>query len=494
MDDGQFAKMNDAIIRLNFYTESQKDISFLLPIVSLSQNGWPMILGVVLGILLLFLLLLLLAVRRRRENEKRLPHKDIDEEHSLGLFEHPSLNEDKSYIDSQLSRISDSESSFGRKRENNDHDGTSVDLSVASSFPTVNYNTIVRINSNSQLDVLNSYVYDRNFSDFDARSDNRLTFSRAEPEISTRPKLTGSITGLMTASGVLRLNNVYSESDNRDNKHLSDIESRSIRSSKSVRGKRFAQDDGFYPSFYIESTEDGYSSEPLKNDGSRFGKRANSSILSSLHKRATIDPSGHDPTNIGVLRLNDERGYQSSDESPYMSSSIKSRTRKSSQLTRIARKKNQKEKLNSIETPDTISHEVTYRTLSLETDTRSNSIKAISCPMNEDAESNFPEDSGEIAPEKIIIDRFTQMISLKIESGGGQSDVSLFGHQEYAFPYEEAASILQNRKRTNRLDKLTQKSSDSYYLTSSIPSEVDEDSLSPESFTSINRSSRHPRK
>jgi len=101
MNSGQLAKSNPDIIALFYYTESDRNILFTPLIISdskltLSQRGWPMILGVLFGILLLFALLLA-ALWKRLAREKHTKFLEVhDGDGSLSSFGHLHL---KHYIE-----------------------------------------------------------------------------------------------------------------------------------------------------------------------------------------------------------------------------------------------------------------------------------------------------------------------------------------------------------------------------------------------------------
>jgi hypothetical protein len=241
---------------------------------------------------------------------------------------------------------------------------------------------------------------------------------------------------------------------------------------------------------------------------------------SSILKRANFAPSAVDPSDIGVLRLHDEREYQSSDESPH-ASKVKPRIRKPPQVTRIAHKKKKKLDNATMELPESEIHENSNEALntdSLSLDAYSTGKKTWYRSTSTAGEDEaFPDDSGEIVPEKIKIGMFTQMIPVNFESRGGHNLSASMPNEppQYAFPQEETASELDRKEtRTKKsFEDASPQSNDTFSsqfdsseryrrspssrISTSLPSEADDDgvqSISHASLSSVTINSRNSRK
>jgi hypothetical protein len=130
MNSGQLAQSNADIIALVYYTESERNILYTPLIISntqvnANQRGWPMILGILLGVVLLFVLLLA-AIWKRKAREYEVKFNEInDGERSFSSFDHLHLQH---YVDvsgkdslSNLSSPIDDIQESSSSRELQDH-------------------------------------------------------------------------------------------------------------------------------------------------------------------------------------------------------------------------------------------------------------------------------------------------------------------------------------------------------------------------------------
>lgn len=96
MDSIQLAKAHPAILQLIYYTESDKNILYIPSInsntqASVTQSGWPMVLGILLGVIILLVLLLVVVWKRKARKDEVKFNVVYDREGSLSSFDHLHL-------------------------------------------------------------------------------------------------------------------------------------------------------------------------------------------------------------------------------------------------------------------------------------------------------------------------------------------------------------------------------------------------------------------